>query len=200
VHDWQRELIDLLERRDVLRFGRFTLKSGRESSYFVNLGLVGDGESLSALAGFFARKISEDLGSASFDVLFGPAYKGIPMAAAIAIALAERFGVNKPFAFNRKEAKGHGEGGMFVGSPMTPGQRALMIDDVLTDGATKIETIELLRRQAKVDVVGVLVGVDRMEPAEGGTTQSDLFTRTTGIPVHALLTKSDMEEACGHPL
>lgn len=200
MHDWQRALIDLLRAKDVLRFGQFTLKSGRQSPYFVNLGLISDGEGLEALSQFYARQIFDELGAASFDVLFGPAYKGIVLVAGIALALRQHWGVNKPFAYNRKEAKDHAEGGALVGAPIEAGQRILMIDDVLTDGATKIQTIELLRRVAGVDVVGILVCVDRMEPGEAGATQSELFTRNTGVPVHALLTRSDIEEGYGHAL
>ena len=200
MQDWQRQLIDLLLAKDVLRFGDFTLKSGRQSSYFVNLGLVSDGESLAALAVVYARKIVDDLGSASFDVLFGPAYKGIPLVAGVSMALKQRFGVNRPFAFDRKEPKSYAEGGHMVGAPIESGQRVLMIDDVLTDGATKVQTIELLRHECGAQVVGVLVCVDRMEPAEQDTTQAELFTRNTGVPVHALLTKSDIEQRYGQTL
>ena len=198
--NWQQQLIDLLRARDVLRFGQFTLKSGRQSSYFVNVGLISDGESLGALAQFYGRKIVDDLGADCFDVLFGPAYKGIPLAAGIALVLEAQFGVNKPFAYNRKEAKDHAEGGQLVGAPIESGQRILMVDDVLTDGATKVQTIDLLRSVAHADVVGILVCVDRMEPAEGGLTQSERFTRNTGVPVHALLTRADIEAGYGHPL
>jgi len=200
VATWQPQLIELLQDKQVLRFGDFTLKSGRRSSYFVNLGRIGDGASLTALAGFYARKIVEDLGAASFDVLFGPAYKGIPLAASIAMVLHARFGVDKPFAFDRKEAKPHAEGGRLVGTPIEAGQRILVIDDVLTDGATKLQTIELLRQEAGACVVGVLVCVDRMEPGDAGLTQAACFTRDTGVPVHALVTRSDIEADYGRDL
>ena len=200
VHDWQRQLIDMLRAGDVLRFGQFTLKSGRPSSYFVNLGLVADGERLGALAGFYARKIVDNLGSASFDVLFGPAYKGIPLVSAISLVLSDRFGVNRPFAFDRKEPKPHAEGGRLVGTPLEAGQRVLMIDDVLTDGATKAQAIDLLRHEAQVEVVGILVCVDRMEPAGPGVTQAQEFSRRTGVPVHALVTRADIETGYGQTL
>jgi len=196
----QRDLIQLLLDNDVLRFGDFVLKSGNRSPYFLNLGLVADGHSLSRLAEFYARKIAEDIGPETCDVLFGPAYKGIPLAAATAMSLAERFEANLPFAFDRKQAKGHAEGGRLVGHPIGEGARVLMIDDVLTSGGTKLEAIDLLRQEARAEVVGILICVDRMEPAQDGRTQVEAFAQQTGIPVHSLLCRADIEQFVGRSL
>src|SRR5580658_8229232 len=131
MHNYQLEFIDLALSRDALRFGRFTLKSGRESPYFFNAGLFSDGAAASALGRCYAAAL---IGSGlAFDMLFGPAYKGIPLATATAIALADHHGRNVPYAFNRKEAKAHGEGGNIVGAVLKG--RVVIVDDVVSDGA-----------------------------------------------------------------
>lgn len=196
----KRELIQLLIDHGVLRWGDFVLKSGRRSKYFLNLGLVADGSGLSRLARAYADKIVHDIGGSTFDVLFGPAYKGIPLAAAVAVDLAARFGINKAFAYDRKEAKDHAEGGRFVGSVLQPASRVLLIDDVLTDGATKLQAVDLLRAETGASVVGILVCVDRQEPAGAGLTQAQAFQRETAIPVYSLLTRVDLEAFVGRSL
>nr|MBP7615570.1 orotate phosphoribosyltransferase [Steroidobacteraceae bacterium] len=141
MHDYQREFLDLALSRDALRFGRFTLKSGRESPYFFNAGLFNDGEALAVLGRCYAVAIMRS--GLGFDMLFGPAYKGIPLAAATAIALAREHGRNVPWAFNRKEAKDHGEGGSIVGHKLEG--RVLIIDDVITAGTAIREAVSLIR-------------------------------------------------------
>ena len=148
--------------REVLRFGEFTLKSGRISPYFFNAGLFNSGEALSRLGRFYAARIVES--GIEFDMLFGPAYKGIPLVAATAMALFEQHGMNIPWAFNRKEAKAHGEGGSIVGAPLQG--RVLMVDDVMTAGTAMRESIGILQAAGAVPV-GVAVLLDRQERGQG---------------------------------
>ncbi|MEO7008193.1 MAG: orotate phosphoribosyltransferase [Caldimonas sp.] len=175
----------------VLRFGEFTTKAGRLSPYFFNSALFDDGAKLMRLGEFYARRLLAS--GLAFDMLFGPAYKGITLAAATAVELA-RLGRNVPFAYNRKEAKGHGEGGTLVGAPLAG--RVVIIDDVITDGASKRESVELIRA-AQAEPVAVLIALDRME--RGGTDAElsahsavEDFTRDHGLPVHAIATLADL--------
>jgi orotate phosphoribosyltransferase len=175
----------------VLRFGEFKTKAGRLSPYFFNSALFDDGAKLARLAEFYARRLlASDL---RFDMLFGPAYKGITLASATAVELA-RLGRNVPFAFNRKEAKAHGEGGTLVGAPMR-GQ-VVIVDDVITDGASKRESVEMIRA-AGAEPVAVLIALDRME--RGGNDDNlsarsavEDFERDYGLPVIAIATVADL--------
>src|ERR1043165_6939130 len=141
MREYQLQFIDLALSRDALRFGNFKLKSGRESPYFFNAGLFADGRSTAALGRCYAAAIMRS--GIEFDMVFGPAYKGIPLATALAIALAEHHGRNLPYAFNRKEAKDHGEGGSIVGTPLRG--RVLIVDDVITAGTAVRESLSLIR-------------------------------------------------------
>jgi orotate phosphoribosyltransferase len=175
----------------VLRFGAFTTKAGRRSPYFFNSALFDDGAKLQRLGEFYGRRLlASGLG---FDMLFGPAYKGITLAAAGAVELA-RLGHNVPFAYNRKEAKDHGEGGFVVGAPLRG--RTVIVDDVISDGASKRESVDLIRREGATPVA-VLIALDRME--RGGPDDSlsagsavTEFERTYGMPVIAIATLTDM--------
>lgn len=156
------EFLHYALERDVLRFGEFTLKSGRISPYFFNAGLFNTGEALSRLGRFYAERIMQS--GLGFDMLFGPAYKGIPLVAATAMALFDQHGVDVPWAFNRKEAKAHGEGGQIVGAPLHG--RVLMVDDVMTAGTAMRESIAILRA-AGATPVGVALLLDRQERGQG---------------------------------
>ena len=184
--DFRREFVEFSIRAGVLRFGEFRTKAGRASPYFFNAGLFCDGEKLGALARFYARAAIAS--GIRYDVLFGPAYKGITLAAATAVALAE-LGHNVPFCFNRKEAKDHGEGGNIVGAPLAG--RALVIDDVITDGGAKREAIELIRA-AGATPAGVLIALDRQEKGQGELSATQEVSRDYGIPVTAIATLSDI--------
>jgi orotate phosphoribosyltransferase len=184
--DFRREFVEFSIRAGVLRFGEFRTKAGRASPYFFNAGLFCDGEKLGALARFYAQAAIAS--GIRYDVLFGPAYKGITLAAATAVALAE-LGHNVPFCFNRKEAKGHGEGGNIVGAPLQG--RALVIDDVITDGGAKREAIELIRA-AGAEPVGVLIALDRQERGQEALSATQEVSRDYGIPVIAIATVSDI--------
>lgn len=180
-------LIELALQRGVLRFGEFTLKSGRVSPYFFNAGLLNDGEALSLLASGYAQKMmaSEDVG-----VLFGPAYKGIPLVAATASALWHEHGVNVPWAFNRKEVKDHGEGGLLVGASVA-GERVWIVDDVITAG-TAIREVMTVLKQAGAKVAGVMVALDREERGQSELSAIQEIEQQYAIPVQALITMTDL--------
>ena len=183
---FRREFVDFAIRAGVLRFGEFRTKAGRLSPYFFNAGLFCDGERLGELARFYARAALAS--GIAFDVLFGPAYKGITLAAATAVALAE-LGHNVPFCFNRKEAKDHGEGGNVVGAPLKG--RVLIVDDVITDGASKREAIEIIRA-AGATPAGVLIALDRQERGQGELSATQEVSRDYAIPVSAIATLADI--------
>ncbi len=172
--------------RGVLCFGRFTTKAGRETPYFFNAGLFNDGESLRRLGGFYAEAYLAS--GLVCDQLFGPAYKGITLAAATAVALAEK-GHNLPYSFNRKEAKDHGEGGVIVGAPLKG--RVVIVDDVITDGGAKREAIELIRAQG-ADAAGILIAFDRMERGRGERSAVQELNLEFGLPVIAIATLEDL--------
>jgi orotate phosphoribosyltransferase len=166
MEGYQRALIDFMLASDVLRFGDFTGKSGRKMPYFIDAGRYRTGMQISRLARFYAQAIRAQLGS-DFDVLFGPAYKGIPLAVATAMALHDDHGQEVAYCFNRKEAKDHGEGGVLVGHKPQDGDRVLIIEDVTTAGTSVRESVSLLRAAAKVELVGLVVAVDRRERGHG---------------------------------
>jgi orotate phosphoribosyltransferase len=170
----------------VLRFGTFTTKAGRQSPYFFNAGLFNDGESLRRLGGFYATALLAS--GLACDALFGPAYKGITLAAATAIALAEK-GHNLPYSFNRKEAKDHGEGGTLVGAPLAG--RVVIVDDVITAGTSVRESVELIRAQG-AQPAGVLIALDRMERGTGTDSAVEEVRARYGMPVVAIATLDDV--------
>jgi len=185
------EFVQFAVEAGVLRFGQFKTKAGRLSPYFFNAGGFDDGAKLGRLAQFYARRLLAS--GLAFDMLFGPAYKGITLAAAVAIELA-RLGRNVPFAYNRKEAKDHGEGGLMVGAPLR--DRVVIIDDVITDGASKRESVEMIRA-AGATPAAVLIALDRMERGgnEGQLTARSAveeFTHALGMPVLSIATLADL--------
>lgn len=189
MHDYQNEFIRLALSRNALRFGEFTLKSGRISPYFFNAGAFDDGASLAVLGRCYAAAITGS--GLAFDMLFGPAYKGIPLVATAAAALFTQHGRNLPFAYNRKEAKTHGEGGYIVGRPLAG--RVLIIDDVITAGTAIRESIEIIRGAGAVPA-GVALALDRQERGRdaGGNDLAESAVqevqRLYGIPCVAILT------------
>jgi len=183
MHDYQREFLDFALQAGVLRFGEFTLKSGRQSPYFFNAGLFNTGGSLARLGRFYAEAIVAS--GVSFDVLFGPAYKGIPLAAVTAAALFDRYGRDLPYAFNRKEAKDHGEGGAIVGHPLV-GKKVLIIDDVITAGTAIRESLEVIRAQGG-EAVGVVIALDRQERGKGERSAIQEVEQDLGMPVTAII-------------
>ena len=192
--DFRREFVEFAIRAGVLRFGEFKTKAGRLSPYFFNAGLFSDGERLGELGRYYARAaLASGIG---FDILFGPAYKGITLASATAVALAG-LGHNVPFCFNRKEAKDHGEGGNIVGGPLQG--RALIIDDVITDGASKREAIEMIRA-AGATPAGVLIALDRQERGRGALSATQEVSREFSLPVTSIATLEDiLDTLAGRP-
>ena len=185
----QPDFIRLCLDLGVLRFGEFKLKSGRVSPYFFNAGLFNTGRAIGALGRFYARAAS--LSGIPFDMLFGPAYKGIPLVTTTAAALAEHEGMDLPFAFNRKEAKDHGEGGMIVGAPLAG--RVLIVDDVMTAGTAIRESVEIIRSQGATPA-GVLIALDREERGQGERSAVQEVQETFGLPVVSVLRLRDLLE------
>lgn len=189
MQTYQKDFIELALQYQALRFGEFTLKSGRLSPYFFNAGVFNTGEALKTLGECYAHAITH--AKVSYDVLFGPAYKGIPLACTTAMALASHENAI-PYAYNRKEAKDHGEGGMLVGSSLT-NQSVLIIDDVITAGTAIRESIELIN-QAKGTLAGVVVALDRQEKGTGNTSAIQEIEANHDVPVVAIIRFADILE------
>lgn len=186
MSDFRKEFIAFCVEHGVLKFGRFVLKSGRVTPYFFNAGLFSTGSALDRLAQFYASAILDS--GVKFDMVFGPAYKGIVLAAATAMALA-RAGRDVPYAFNRKEAKDHGEGGNIIGAPLAG--RVLIVDDVMTAGTAVRESLEILRADGATPA-GVAISLDRMERGEGRISAIREVERQHGIPVIAIASLDDL--------
>jgi orotate phosphoribosyltransferase len=195
---YQSEFIELCVKLGVLRFGSFTLKSGRESPYFFNAGLFNTGNAIAAVGRAYAAALAAS--ALKFDMLFGPAYKGIPLVAITAAALAERHDRDAPFAYNRKETKDHGEGGNIVGSPLKG--RVLIVDDVITAGTAIRESIDIIKG-AGAEPAGVLLALDRQERAPGSDFSAVQEVRSHfGIPVVSVINLTDLmdhESLAGRP-
>jgi len=185
----QRDFLDLAHAAGVLRFGQFTLKSGRVSPYFFNLGSIASGAALARLGQAYADCIQA--AGLACDMLFGPAYKGIPLATATAIALAQRHGRDLPLAYNRKEAKDHGEGGLLVGAPLAG--RVLVVDDVLTAGTAVRQSLALIRA-AGAQVAGVVIALDRQERGQGERSAAQELAAEAGVPVLAIVGLAEVLE------
>lgn len=181
MHDYQQHFIEFAIRRNVLRFGEFQLKSGRTSPYFFNAGLFNTGEDLLELSKAYAAALQRS--GLDYDIIFGPAYKGIPLATVTAMALASE-GQNKPFAFNRKEKKDHGEGGNIVGAPLEG--KVLIVDDVITAGTAIRESIDLIRA-AGAEPAGVLIALDRQERGTGDLSAIQEVEQDFGLPVVSII-------------
>jgi orotate phosphoribosyltransferase len=194
MQQYQLTFIDLAIGRYALRFGRFTLKSGRESPYFFNAGVFNDGESVAVLGRCYGAAIMA--AGLAFDTLFGPAYKGIPLVTATAIALSLDHGVSAPYAFNRKEAKEHGEGGSIIGSPLEG--RVLIVDDVISAGTAVRESLRLIRA-AGASPVGVALALDRQERGQSELSAVQELEKTEGLRCVSIITLADLIEALTHP-
>ena len=183
----KKEFIEFMMSADVLRFGSFVTKSGRQTPYFVNTGNYKTGLQSSRLGEFYAELIQETVGS-GFDAMFGPAYKGIPLVTAAAGALARNHGIDKPYFFNRKEAKDHGEGGSIIGYKPKDGDRVAIIEDVVTAGTAVRESIELFKSVARVEMKALFVSVDRMERGTRDCSTLDELRQDYGIQVFPIVT------------
>ncbi|MBS99140.1 MAG: orotate phosphoribosyltransferase [Oceanospirillaceae bacterium] len=189
MQDYQREFIEFAIEREVLRFGQFTLKSGRTSPYFFNAGLFNTGSALARLGQFYASAIVN--AGIEFDVMLGPAYKGIPLAASTAVALATEHNRDVPYVFNRKEAKDHGEGGTLVGAPLEG--RVLIIDDVITAG-TAIREVMAIIEQAGATPAAVAIALNRMERGQAELSAIQEVERDYGMPVISIITLDHLIE------
>ena len=190
---YKREFIDFMVEVGVLTFGDFVTKSGRKTPYFVNTGRYRTGAQMRRLGGFYAEAITAQLGAGQIDVLFGPAYKGIPLVVATSMALAER-GTDVAFCYNRKEAKDHGEGGSLVGKPLADGDRVLIVEDVTTAGTSIRETVPLLRAAARVTLAGLVVSVDRQERGTGHRSALAEAGVEHGMATFAIVTLDEVVE------
>jgi orotate phosphoribosyltransferase len=190
MHDYQQDFLALALEHQALRFGEFTLKSGRVSPYFFNAGLFNDGAALARLGRCYAAALAHS--GLAFDMLFGPAYKGIPLVSACAIAFAEHEGRSLPWAFNRKEAKAHGEAGMIVGSPLRG--RVVIVDDVITAGTAIRESIDLIR-SAGAEPVGVALALDRQERGQGERSAVQEVESEYGLRCVSILSLGGLIEA-----
>lgn len=189
MESYKREFLDFAVNIEVLRFGKFTLKSGRTSPYFFNSGLFNSGISLGKLGRYYAQAIeSSDI---KYDMIYGPAYKGIPLAAATAIALADHHNRDISYAFNRKEAKDHGEGGTTVGAPLKG--KVLIIDDVISAGTSARESVEVIVAHG-AQVAGMVIALDRQERGQGERSAVQEVEKTQNIKVACIITLSDLVE------
>jgi orotate phosphoribosyltransferase len=184
---YQREFIEFAIEKQVLKFGEFTLKSGRKSPYFFNAGLFNTGRDLARLGRFYASALVDS--GIEYDVLFGPAYKGIPIATTTAVALADHHDVDTPYCFNRKEAKDHGEGGTLVGSALEG--RIMLVDDVITAGTAIRESMEIIQAHG-ADLAGVLVAIDRQEKGKGELSAIQEVERDFGCVVVSIVSLGDL--------
>ena len=191
---YKKEFTEFMVDCEVLKFGDFVTKSGRKTPFFINTGFYRTGQQLRRLGGFYARAVNECFGT-DFDVLFGPAYKGIPLSVAACIALGEEYGANVRYCSNRKEEKDHGDRGMLLGGPVGDGDRVVIIEDVTTAGTSIRETMPLLAAAGDVKVLGLVVSVDRMERGTGEKSALDEIADTWQMKTTAIVT---MEEVVEH--
>lgn len=192
---YKREFIEFMVKSDVLKFGQFTLKSGRQSPFFMNAGAYVTGQQLHQLGLYYAEAINDNFGL-DFDVVFGPAYKGIPLAVVTAMGLQELYGKEVKYCCNRKEAKDHGaDAGNLLGAPLNDGDRVVMVEDVTTSGKSIDETYPILKAAADVQVKGLIVSLNRMEVGKGGVvTAQQEITERYGFPVASIVTMAEVKE------
>lgn len=195
LQDYKREFIEFMVESDVLKFGEFTLKSGRKSPFFMNAGAYTTGDQLHRLGLYYARAINENFGL-DFDVVFGPAYKGIPLSVVTAMGISELYGKQVRYCSNRKEAKDHGDAGILLGSALNDGDRVVMVEDVTTSGKSIEETYPIITGQADVKVCGLMVSLNRQEVGKGGEKCAlDEVADLYGFPTAAIVT---MDEVAAH--
>jgi orotate phosphoribosyltransferase len=191
MRSYQEEFIEFLLEHRALVFGDFVLKSGRRSPYFFNLGLLNSGSELNTLGMCYAKVIMDTWGD-DFDIIFGPAYKGIPLAVAIVIGMSLVFGKEKKYLANRKEKKEYADASAYIGASLAAGDRVILVDDVVTTGGTKREAVAALQSAGDVRIKGLVIGLDREEKGEAGISALEGFTRDTGIPVVSLVSLSEL--------
>ena len=190
---YKQEFIDFMVESDVLKFGEFTLKSGRKSPFFMNAGAYVTGSQLKKLGEYYAKAIHETYGD-DFDVLFGPAYKGIPLTVAATIAISEEYGKDIRYCSNRKEVKDHGDKGILLGSPIEDGDKVVIIEDVTTAGTSIQETLPIIKAQGDVSPIGLVVSVDRMERGQGTKSALKEIEEKYGLKTTAIVTMAEVVE------
>lgn len=193
MEDYKREFIEFMVDSEVLKFGDFVTKSGRKTPFFVNTGFYRTGTQLRRLGEYYAKAIQNAFGL-DFDVLFGPAYKGIPLTVSAAMAISGLYDVDIKYCSNRKEVKDHGDKGILLGSPLQDGDRVVMIEDVTTAGTSIQETLPIIRAQGNVDVLGLVVSVDRMERGQGTKSALKEIEEKYGFKTTAIVTMADVVE------
>lgn len=187
MKEYQKNFIEFLLSMQALKFGDFTLKSGRKSPYFLNMGAFFTGNAVTKIGNFYADAIADTIKD-DFNVVFGPAYKGIPLAIATLQSLYTSHGINAQYAFNRKEAKDHGEAGLIVGKALAPTDRIVIVDDVITAGTAVRETLDVIKNQGGASVRAIIVSVDRMEKGSGNKSAVTEISETHGIAVYPIIT------------
>ncbi len=190
---YKKEFIEFMVDCNVLRFGDFVTKSGRKTPFFINTGFYRTGGQLKRLGSYYAKAIRDKFGT-DFDVLFGPAYKGIPLSVAAAVAFSEEYGADIRYCSNRKEVKDHGDRGILLGGPVGDGDRVVIIEDVTTAGTSVEETLPILKAQGAVDVLGLVVSVDRMERGKGTKSALKEIHETYGLETAAIVTMAEVVE------
>ena len=190
---YKQEFIEFMVESQVLKFGEFTLKSGRKSPFFMNAGAYVTGTQLKRLGEYYARAIHDNSGL-DFDVLFGPAYKGIPLSVATTMAISELYGVDIRYCSNRKEVKDHGDTGILLGSKIKDGDRVVIIEDVTTSGKSIEETFPIIQAQGNVEIKGLMVSLNRMERGKGTKSALEEIQETYGFPANAIVTMEEVIE------
>ena len=193
MEQYKKDFIEFMIDCQVLKFGDFVTKSGRKTPFFVNTGFYRTGSQLRKLGGYYAQAVKETFGL-DFDVLFGPAYKGIPLSVTATIALSEKYDADIRYCSNRKEVKDHGDKGILLGSPINDGDKVVIIDDVTTAGTSLEETLPILRAQGNVDVLGLVVSVDRMERGQGEKSALSEISEKYGFKTTAIVTMKEVIE------
>ncbi|MCC8025566.1 MAG: orotate phosphoribosyltransferase [Clostridium sp.] len=193
MEHYKQEFIEFMVKSDVLKFGDFTLKSGRKSPFFMNAGSYVTGTQLKKLGEYYAKAIHDNFGL-DFDVLFGPAYKGIPLSVATTMAISDLYGKDIRYCSNRKEAKDHGDAGILLGSPVKDGDRVMIIEDVTTSGKSIEETFPILKAQGDVEIKGLIVSLNRMERGKGDKSALDEIREVYGFPTAAIVSMADVVE------
>ncbi|MFQ9515734.1 MAG: orotate phosphoribosyltransferase [Eubacterium sp.] len=194
MESYKQEFIEFMVESDVLKFGEFTLKSGRKSPFFMNAGAYVTGSQLHKLGQYYAKAIHDHYGD-DFDVLFGPAYKGIPIGVATCIAFSELYGKEIKYCSNRKEAKDHGDAGILLGSPIKDGDKIVIIEDVTTSGKSIEETFPIIKAQGNVEILGLMVSLNRMEKGRDGDKSAlDEIKEKYGFDANAIVSMADVVE------
>ena len=193
MEQYKQEFIEFMVESNVLKFGDFTLKSGRKSPFFMNAGAYVTGSQLRRLGEYYAKAIHDNYGL-DFDILFGPAYKGIPLSVATAMAISKLYGKDVKYCSNRKEAKDHGDAGILLGSPIKDGDRVMIIEDVTTSGKSIEETFPILKAQGNVEIKGLIVSLNRMERGKGEKSALEEIKELYGFPTAAIVNMQEVTE------